>query len=81
MSKTTYALGRGKIMQTFTFDTIIQNGMISVPNEYRHLTEGTVTVTIEKEESVKPRKEITFNAIKLDTRGFKFNREEANARR
>jgi len=27
-----------------------------------------------------PRKKITFNAISIDTRQYKFNREEANAR-
>ncbi len=27
-----------------------------------------------------PSKEVTFNAISLDTRKYKFNREEANAR-
>ena len=67
-------------MRTYTFDTVVQDGMISIPEEFRFLTEGTVTVTIEKEEP-KPKKEITFNAIKLDLTGFKFDREEANARR
>jgi hypothetical protein len=28
----------------------------------------------------KAKKEVTFDAIKLDTRGFKFNRDEANER-
>lgn len=26
------------------------------------------------------KKEVSFNAVKLDTRGFKFNRDEANER-
>lgn len=33
-----------------------------------------------KEENSKERKKKTFDAIKLDLTGFKFNREEANER-
>ena len=66
-------------MQTYTFDTVVQDGTISIPDEYKHLAAGAVKVTIEKNES-NPRKNATFDAIKLDTRGFKFDREEANAR-
>lgn len=29
----------------------------------------------------KPKRELTFNAIKLNTLGYKFDREEANERR
>ncbi|MDI3318286.1 hypothetical protein [Pinibacter soli] len=33
-----------------------------------------------KQRSDDIQKELTFNAISLDTRGFKFNRDEANER-
>ena len=33
-----------------------------------------------KEISSNKKKEVSFNAVKLDTRGFKFNRDEANER-
>ncbi len=31
-----------------------------------------------KETAQSKKKEVSFNAVKLDTRGFKFNRDEAN---
>ena len=65
-------------MQTYTFDTIIHDGMIPIPEEYRNITAGEVKITVQKEESGHRRK--TYNAIELDTRNFKFNREESNAR-
>ena len=33
-----------------------------------------------KETTQNKKKEVSFNAVKLDTRGFKFNRDEANER-
>lgn len=37
-------------------------------------------LTILTSSSAEPRPPATFDAIRLDTRGFKFNREEANER-
>jgi hypothetical protein len=37
-------------------------------------------LTISASSVAVPRPPATFNALKLDTRGFKFNREEANER-
>ena len=37
-------------------------------------------LTIQPATSATPRPPATFDAIRLDTRGFKFNREEANER-
>jgi hypothetical protein len=34
----------------------------------------------EKAETDKSKKTVSFNALKIDTRGYKFNREEANER-
>jgi len=68
-------------MQTYTFDTIIQDGMIPIPEKYRGITTGEVRVTIQKEESAQPRRKRTYNAGKLNISGFKFSREEANARK
>jgi hypothetical protein len=68
------------MLQTYTFDSIIQNGIISVPEEYSNIAAGEVTITIQKEEPNLRGKKKTYNAIELDTRNCTFNREEANAR-
>ena len=65
-------------MQTYTFDTTIHDGMITIPDEYRNITSGEVKITIQKEEAINNKK--TYNAIELDTANFTFNREESNAR-
>ena len=69
------------MLQTYTFDPIIQNGIIPIPEEYRNIAAGEVTITIQKEEHVFPKSRKTYNAIELDTRNFTFDREESNARR
>ena len=65
-------------MQTYTFDTIIQNGTITIPDEYKNITSGEVKITIQKEEAISRKK--TYDTIELDTTNFIFNREESNAR-
>jgi len=68
------------MLQTYTFDSIIQNGIIPIPDDYRDIAVGEVKITVQKEESASSKNRKTFNAIELDTRNFTFNREEANAR-
>jgi len=68
-------------MQTYTFDTVIQNGMISIPEEFKNYTAGEARITIQKNEPAESRKRKSYSAGKLNIAGFKFNREEANARR
>ena len=65
-------------MQTYTFDTIIQNGIIPIPDEYKNITDGEVKITIQKEDSIFKKR--TYKAIELDTKNFTFSREESNAR-
>ena len=68
-------------MQTYTFNSEIKNGTILLPDELKYLSSGEVKVILQKEEIIQPRKLKTYDAIELDIMGFKFNREEANARR
>jgi len=68
------------MLHTFTFDTIIQNGVIPVPEEYRDIAAGEVKITVQKEDHTLSKNRKTYNAIELDTGNFTFNREEANAR-
>ena len=57
------------------------NFVFPIPTEYigREL-EIIVFPTNEIFSKPLPSKEVTFNAISIDTRQYKFNREEANAR-
>jgi hypothetical protein len=68
------------MLQTYTFESIIQNGLIPIPEEYRSIAIGEVKITIQKEEHERPENMKTYNAIELDTRNFTFNREESNVR-
>jgi len=68
------------MMQTYTFDSIVQNGIIPIPEEYRNIAVGEVKITIQKEEHTISESGKTYNALELDTRNFTFNREESNAR-
>lgn len=59
---------------------------ITVQNEHaRRVIEGlqalgVLTIESATQQPAAPRPPATFNALSLDTRGFKFNREEANER-
>lgn len=55
---------------------------IQLPDEYigKQLEVIAFTLEDETENPVDEKRHITFNAVSLDTRGFKFNRDEANER-
>lgn len=38
------------------------------------------TISSSKEAATRNKKKVSFTALKLDTRGFRFNRDEANER-
>ena len=77
-------------MLTIQFASTVENGVIHVPQQYIGKLPAKVKVTLapaderprfkpktkERPESIEE-----FSALKLDTRGWKFNREEANERR
>jgi hypothetical protein len=69
-------------MNTIKFRSTYENGVIRVPEEFRNEIASEVDVTVE---SVEPQNEkkrnLKFDAFGIDTRGWKFNRDEANARR
>ena len=69
-------------MRAYEFQTAVNNGIIHIPVEYRSKISSKVKVILLSEEPIKKTNEekIMFNAMKLDTRGFIFNREEANER-
>jgi hypothetical protein len=73
-------------MEAIEFKTVIQNGQVSVPPQYSSRWEGKTIRVIVLDvsgivpESVEKSEKTLFEAISLNTRGFKFDRDEANAR-
>ncbi|MDR3350613.1 MAG: hypothetical protein LBN98_03050 [Prevotellaceae bacterium] len=69
-------------MQAYEFNTVIHEGMIRVPEQYQGKLLSPVRVillsnTTEPKVGTDNKK---FTAMKLQTKGFTFNREEANER-
>jgi hypothetical protein len=73
-------------MQAIEFKTSIHNGTATIPAEYIAQWEGKVIRFIALNDSensgseTAPASQIMLNAISLQTKGFKFNREDVNAR-
>ena len=76
-------------MRAIQFDTVVNGGVIQIPEQFRQLIPGTVNVTLVPVGQKRPKfnskikdKPLSideFPAV-LDTRGWKFDREEANER-
>ncbi len=71
------------MMQAIEFETQIQDGVIKTPPNLQS-TNGPVKVIVlfeEQQQGNKTDGDVDFlDQIKLQTKGFKLNREEANAR-
>jgi hypothetical protein len=75
-------------MQAYEFYATPQNGVITIPDDYKHLITDTITVIIlekkpwkfNREEANARRKTDLLPSPTLKTKGFKFDREEANER-
>ena len=58
-----------------------QNILIRVPEDYIGKQVEVIAFTLDEDSIIAPvKKQPSFTALKLDTIGFKFNREEANER-
>ena len=79
------------IMRAIQFDTVVTGGAIQIPEQYLKLVPNNVNVTLlptavherakfRPKTADKPLCIDEFPAI-LNTKGWKFNREEANERR
>ena len=66
-------------MYAIEFQTELNNGIIKVPNEFLTKLHNKVRVIVLDDE-IDNEKKFEFNAIKIKTKDFKFNRDEANAR-
>ena len=79
------------MQQAIQFDTIIERGVIRIPEQYIEIIPSTAKVTVSPinepviKIGVKSKAGMLsaddFSALKIDTSNWKFNREEANERR
>lgn len=69
-------------MQAIEFVTTKEKGMIKIPKEYLDLlnNEFRVIILVDPIKKKKQTKKKLFSSVKIDTKGFKFNRDEANER-
>jgi len=68
-------------MQAFEFNSVVENeGIIHIPQQYLTNISSPVKVIILTNEKAQNSKSKHFSAISLGTKGFKFNRDEANER-
>ncbi|MCL2808483.1 MAG: hypothetical protein FWD24_00295 [Treponema sp.] len=68
-------------MQAYEFNSVVGNGgIIHIPQQYLTKIFSPVKVIILTNEKVPNNKNENFSAISLETKGFKFNRDEANER-
>jgi hypothetical protein len=76
----------GHLMQAYEFNAVMENGFIPVPEPYRSRINKNVKVIIFERKSSQSEKETKINKAdlllppSLDTRGWKFDKEEANER-
>jgi len=68
-------------MQAYEFSSIIEKeGIIHIPKHYLEKISSPVKIILLTNEETTHRKTKYFSAIKLRTKGFKFDRETANER-
>ena len=66
-------------MQAYEFSSIIGNeGVIHIPKQYLEQISSPVKIILLTNEKALQNKNKHFSAIKLKTKGFKFDREAAN---
>ena len=68
-------------MQAVEFESIIDDGIIRIPDEIKNQVGKQVKVILISKDAVKFQKKAkTFSAISINTKGFVFDRDEANVR-
>jgi hypothetical protein len=78
------------MQEAIQFETNVESGVIRIPEQYIRVVPKTVKVTLVPVDNsriktgTKAKSEALtlddFSALKINTKGFKFNREEANER-
>jgi hypothetical protein len=71
-------------MYAVEFETTIKNGVVHIPKEYKDLQEKRrvrFLIMYDNDDKYKANtKKRKMSAISIDTRGFKFDRDEAHER-
>jgi hypothetical protein len=68
-------------MQTYEFSSVIENdGIIHIPSQYLQNISSPVKVILLANNQTQNKTGKIFSAIKLKTKGFKFDRDAANER-
>ena len=74
-------------MQAYEFSARLDNGVIYVPEKYKNKIKSEVKVILLEKKVSNTKKAISpakrtdlLSPISIDTRGWKFNKEEANER-
>ena len=67
-------------MSTYQFNAVIKDGTIRIPDEYASRLTSKVRVVVMPESKKVANKASLFPNLHLDTIGYKFDRDEANAR-
>ena len=67
-------------MHTYEFNSVVDNDAILIPKKYRGLIHSNMRVIVLNEEKEVSKKPVTFSALRLQTKGVKFDREVANER-
>jgi hypothetical protein len=66
-------------MQTYEFSSIVNNdGVVHIPKQYLEKISSPVKIILLSEDTMQNSRSKKFSAIKLKTKGFRFNREAAN---
>jgi hypothetical protein len=66
-------------MQAYEFNSIVENeGVIHIPKQYLVKISSPVKIIILTNEETLQNRNKHFSAMKLKTKGFKFDRESAN---
>jgi hypothetical protein len=69
-------------MQKYEFNAVVEGDIIHIPEQYRnqHLSSVRVILLPDVNDFSQSTEKKKFTSMRLQTKGFKFNREEANER-
>ena len=69
-------------MQAYEFNTVVRNGVIHIPKQFsdKQLSNVRVILLADSAKKVSEPRKNKFTAMRLKTKGFIFNREEAHER-
>ena len=67
-------------MHAYEFNSVVDNDTILIPEKYRGLIRSNMRIIVLGEEKEADKKPAVFSALRLQTKGVKFDREVANER-